>query len=115
MAPGRSGRSDRDDHHAKLVGSLPTNFGLEANYPNPFNPSTTLRYHLADAGQVQLTVYNVMGQQIRVLVDQLQQAGAYQIEWDSRDQAGQQVAPGLYLYRLVSGNQTAAGKMLLVK
>ncbi|MCC7261593.1 MAG: T9SS type A sorting domain-containing protein, partial [Candidatus Latescibacteria bacterium] len=117
VAPGKSGRSNHrdDDHHAKLVGSLPTGFGLEANYPNPFNPSTTLRYNLAEAGQVQLTVYNVMGQQIRVLVDQMQQAGAYQIEWDSRDQAGQDVAPGLYLYRLVSGNQTALGKMLLVK
>ena len=118
VAPGKRARNDRDDdHHAKLVGegNLPASFGLEANYPNPFNPTTTLRYNLVEAGQVQLTVYNVMGQQVRVLVDQLQQAGAYQLEWDSRDQAGQDVAPGLYLYRLVSGNQTAVGKMLLVK
>ena len=123
VVPGKRARSDRDDRddrddddrHAKLVGNLPVSFGLEANYPNPFNPSTTLRYNLVEAGQVQLTVYNVMGQQIRVLVDQVQQAGAYQIEWNSQDEVGQPVAPGLYLYRLVSGNQAAVGKMLLVK
>jgi hypothetical protein len=100
----------------KLVGegSLPASFGLEANYPNPFNPSTTLRYNLTEAGQVQLTVHNVVGQQVRVLVDQVQEAGAHQIEWDGRDQSGQAVAPGLYLYRLVAGSQ-ALGKMVLVR
>ena len=64
---------------------------------------------------MRLTVFNVMGQQIRVLVDQAQEAGAYQVEWNNLDQAGQALAPGLYLYRLISGSQTAVGKMLLVK
>ncbi len=102
---------------AKVVGdgSLPTSFGLEPNYPNPFNPATTLRYNLIEADLVQLTVYNVLGQQIRVLIDQVQEAGGYQVEWDATDASGQRVAPGLYLYRLEAGDQTAVGKMLLVK
>ena len=102
---------------AKVVsgGSVPTRFSLEPHYPHPFNPATTLRYNLVEAGQVQLTVYNVTGQQIRVLADQTQEAGAYRVEWDATDASGQQVAPGLYLYRLVAGDQTAVGKMLLLK
>lgn len=101
---------------AKLVSAeLPTRFALGANYPNPFNPATTLHYDLAGAGQVRLIVYNVMGQQIRVLVDQPQEAGRYQVEWDATDASGQRVAPGLYLYRLVAGDQAAVGKMLLLK
>ena len=102
---------------AKMVsdGSLPTTFSLESNYPNPFNPATTLRYNLVEARLVQLTVYNVMGQQIRVLIDQVQEAGGYQVEWDATDASGQRVAPGLYLYRLVAGDQAAVGKMLLLK
>jgi hypothetical protein len=113
----RDGRGDNDRRDAKLAGesTLPAGFDLAANYPNPFNPFTTLRYNLAAAGQVRLTIYNVMGQQVRVLVDRVQEAGAYQIEWNSRDEAGHGVAPGLYLYRRISGNQSAVGKMLLAK
>lgn len=125
VTPGKQARSgdddgeDDDSRSGKLVaaGDGPAAFALQANYPNPFNPSTTLRYSLAKAVPVQLIVYNVMGQQVRVMVDQVQQAGAYQIEWDSRDQAGRAVAPGPYLYRLVAGNQnqTLVGRMLLVR
>lgn len=101
---------------AKVVSAeLPTRFELGANYPNPFNPTTTLHYDLADAGQVRLIVYNVMGQQIRVLVNQPQEAGGYRVEWDATDASGQRVAPGLYRYRLVAGDQAAVGKMLLIK
>jgi flagellar hook assembly protein FlgD len=93
----------------------PSREAPEDHCPNPFNPSTTLRYHLAEAGQVELTIYNVMGQQVRVLIDQVQQAGGYEVEWDATDGSGQRVAPGLYLYRLMAGDRAAVGKMLLVK
>lgn len=110
VSPSKSGS-------AKVVsdGSLPAGFSLEPSYPNPFNPTTTLQYSLAEAGLVQLTVYNVMGQRVRVLIDQVQQAGGYQVEWDATDASGQRVAPGLYLYRLTAGDQAAVGKMLLLK
>ncbi|MCC7261111.1 MAG: VCBS repeat-containing protein [Candidatus Latescibacteria bacterium] len=102
---------------AKVVsdGRVPTTFGLEPNYPNPFNPATTLRYNLVEAGPVRLTVYNVAGQRVRELVDQVQEAGGYQVEWDTRDQSGQLVAGGVYLYRLEAGVQCAVGRMLLLR
>ncbi|MBI2504689.1 MAG: T9SS type A sorting domain-containing protein, partial [Candidatus Latescibacteria bacterium] len=94
---------------------LPTGTGLLANYPNPFNPSTTVPYVLAEAGQVRLSVYNVLGQQIRVLVDQLQIPGAYTVSWDGMDAAGLQAAGGVYFYRLEAGDQVQVRKMLFAK
>ena len=90
-------------------------FSLQPNYPNPFNPTTTLRYHLDDLQEVRLAVYDVTGQRIKVLVNDYQGPGYYEVQWDATDASGQQVAPGLYLYRLDSGSETAVGKMLLLK
>ncbi|MCC7265347.1 MAG: tandem-95 repeat protein, partial [Candidatus Latescibacteria bacterium] len=90
-------------------------FRLSANYPNPFNPSTTLRYDLDNLQEVRLTIYNAMGQQVRVLVDQAQGPGSYEVQWDGRDGSGQLVASGFYLYRLQAGDQVAVQKMLFAK
>ena len=90
----------------------PTNFSLDQNYPNPFNPSTTLRYNLAETGQVQLTVYNTMGQRVRVLVDQAQGPGSYEVQWNGQDEAGQAVAGGIYLP--VAGRRTAGHRQDVV-
>ncbi len=86
-----------------------------ANYPNPFNPSTTIRYSLPEAATVRLTIYSVLGQQVRELVDAVQGAGVYQVAWDGRDRAGQSLAPGVYLYRLEAGQQVMVRKMVLAK
>lgn len=93
----------------------PARFALEPNYPNPFNPSTRLRYALDDLQEVRLVIYNVTGQQVRVLVDQAQGPGNYEVTWDARDASGFSVAPGLYLYRLEAEGQVAVGKMMLAK
>ena len=100
---------------AKLAsGPEAVTFGVE-NYPNPFNPSTTIRYSLPEASEVRLTVYNVQGQQIRNLVSGQQEAGVYSVQWDGHDAVGRQVATGLYLYRLQAGQNVAIRKMVFAK
>ena len=90
-------------------------FGLAGNYPNPFNPSTTIRYSLANASEVRLVVYNVLGQVVRELVHGAQAAGRHQVQWDGRDAFGREVATGMYISQLVAGSQTAIQKMTFAK
>ena len=89
---------------------VPGQFVLHQNYPNPFNPSTTIRYEVVKAGPVRLTVYNVLGQQVSVLVDARQSAGSHQVTFNAS-----QLASGLYFYRLRAGNKVFVKKMLLMK
>jgi hypothetical protein len=91
-------------------------FSLDQNYPNPFNPTSTINYRLIKPSKVQLTVYNALGQKVKVLVDNVsQKAGSYQVQWNGQDQQGRSVASGIYLYQLTADNQTIAKKMLLLK
>jgi len=92
-----------------------TTFELAQNYPNPFNPSTTLSYRLKRSTPVTLTVYNLLGQQISVLVNKTQQAGNYSVEWNGRSSAGQAVASGIYLYSLKTREGIKTRKMMLLK
>ncbi len=85
-------------------------FTLDQNYPNPFNPATSIRYHLAAAARVQLTVYNMLGQKIRTLVNEKQNAGAYKVQFDGTD-----LASGIYFYRLYANGKTQIRKMILMK
>ena len=95
---------------------LPAAFSLAANFPNPFNPATTIQYALPTAADVELTVYNVVGQVVRTLVAEHQSAGRYTVEWDATDDRGHSVSAGLYLYRLQAGGEFAeVKKMLLLK
>ena len=94
---------------------LPEGTGLLANYPNPFNPATTVPYVLAEIASVKLSVYNVLGQEVRVLVDQLQVPGAYTVSWDGMDASGVQAAGGVYFYRLQAGDHIQVRKMLFAK
>jgi chitodextrinase len=96
-----------------LSGALP--FELRQNHPNPFNPSTTIRYALPEAARVRLAVYNALGQQVRVLVDAEQEPGAHSAVWDGRDDSGRAVSAGLYLYRLEAGPRQVIRKMLLAR
>jgi hypothetical protein len=98
---------------------LPDAFILDQNYPNPFNPTTTISFTLSAASAagraVSLTVYNVLGQRVATLIDEPLSAGRYEIQWDGRNEAGQRVASGLYLYRLVAGEHHETRKMVLLK
>lgn len=86
-------------------GQLPARFGLEQNFPNPFNPQTRIAFHLPEKGYAQLEVYNVLGQKIRTLVDGELAAGAHEAIWDGLNDQGAQAAGGVYFYRLDSAGR----------
>jgi phosphodiesterase/alkaline phosphatase D-like protein len=94
---------------------LPGEYALDHNFPNPFNPETTLKYALPKAGEVTLIVYNVLGQEIVRLVDAKQTPGYYTIRWNGQDALGHSVASGVYLYRIQAGDFNKTHKMLLLK
>jgi len=100
---------------ARAEAALPNGAGLLTNYPNPFNPSTTIAYQLPQALPVRLTIYNLMGQPVRVLADEMQEAGPHALAWDGRDQQGQSLAAGVYLCRLQAGELVAVQKLLFAK
>ncbi len=99
-----------------LLQTLPTAFSLADNYPNPFNPTTTIKYALPQAADVKLTVYNVVGQPVRTLVAEHQSAGRYVVEWDATNDSGHSLSSGMYIYRLQAGGEFRdIKKMLLLK
>jgi hypothetical protein len=82
------------------LNSLPTEFILFQNYPNPFNPETVICYNLPKAGTVELTILNIMGQTVRILVRENQPAGWYHQVWAGTNDQGGKISSGLYLYKL---------------
>ncbi len=107
------GRYEPDyDIFTQLKPALPR---LHGNFPNPFNPTTTISYDLSSAGDVRLEIFNVLGQQVRELVNEHQGVGSYNVVWDSRDNSNQPVSSGIYFYRLTTGDYRESKKMLLLK
>lgn len=94
---------------------VPKEFVLEQNYPNPFNASTTIKYQLPKEVEVKLTIYNILGQRVRNLLDKKQNAGFYAIEWDGKNKVNSKVATGVYFYKLRAGDFVQTKKMLLLK
>jgi hypothetical protein len=99
----------------EAVNVIPRKTVLFQNYPNPFNPQTTIAFDLHTDGDVELVVYNVEGKQVRTLWKGPRAAGAYEIQWDGRDDAGNLVATGVYLYRLRTPASNHTRKMVLLK
>ncbi len=85
------------------------------NYPNPFNPETQITFSLAAASRVRVSVYNTLGQQIAVILEDYLEAGSHAVSWRGRDDAGRPVASGVYLYRVDTGGESVTRKMLLLK
>ncbi|MCG8608709.1 T9SS type A sorting domain-containing protein, partial [bacterium] len=94
---------------------LPERLVLHQNYPNPFNPETTLRYDLPEQSHVKIIIYNLKGQRVRTLSDEMQQPGFKRVKWDGTDDGGRAVAGGLYFYRIGVNKKAWTGRMLLVK
>ena len=94
---------------------IPETFSLHANYPNPFNPSTAITYDLPKRSLVTLGIYDILGKQIKTLVNQSQDAGNKIAVWDGTDDLGRQVSAGVYLYQIQAGEFSQARKMLLLK
>jgi hypothetical protein len=95
---------------ANLSGATPNTFYLAQNYPNPFNPSTTIEFSLAAPSHVELTVFNVLGQEVTTLANGQYQAGVQSIVWDANE-----VSSGVYFYRLTTDNKVETRKMMLLK
>ena len=92
---------------------IPTEIGL-SNYPNPFNPETTINYSLKENSKVSLKVYNIKGQKVKTLVNEVLTAGKHSVIWDGRDSNGNRVSSGIYLYKLIFNNKTEAVKKCLL-
>ena len=100
---------------AALRGSaLPKGFVLGPNYPNPFNPATIIPYQLAASSQVQLEVFNLLGQRIATLIDGARPAGFHTATWHATDRAGRAVGAGVYIYRMTVGVESQMGRMVLI-
>ncbi len=92
------------------LSGIPSAFGLGQNYPNPFNPVTTIRYELPEGGRVKLVLYNTLGEEVRTLVDQEQGAGYYTVSVPAEN-----IATGVYFYRLTAGSFSGVRKMILIR
>jgi hypothetical protein len=94
---------------------LPGVFMLRQNYPNPFNPETVIGFQLSAVSEVELAVFDITGRRVRTLVRGRQSSGAHSVIWDGRDERGQAVASGIYLYRLVAGKQVRVRRLAVVR
>jgi flagellar hook assembly protein FlgD len=102
--------------------NVPHEFELYQNYPNPFNPTTTIHFTVRRSSPAvrnpfltTLKIYNILGQKVKTLVDEAKPAGSYEVVWDGKDERGNNLASGIYFYRLQIGEQTQTKRMLLLK
>ncbi len=95
--------------------TVPTAFRVDQAFPNPFNPSTTIRFALAEGGQTVVSIFDIKGRRVRTLVNDVLPAQVHQVTWTGRDDDERQVAAGVYFYMVTSGNHRAVGRMALVK
>jgi len=98
-----------------LVNLIPENFTLYQNYPNPFNSTTTIAFDLPEDVKVRLEIFDVSGRPICTLIDEPREAGSHRVFWNGRDEAGDTVASGLYIYRLQAGEFIQSRKLLFIK
>ena len=106
-----AGLSSVVTHAPQVIPSLE----LHANHPNPFNPATTIRFDIGKSGRASLRIYDVHGSLVRTLFDEVRPSGSGAATWDGRNESGHPVSSGVYLYRLTSGGEVRARKMVLIK
>ena len=98
-----------------ISSSIPNDFIIHQNYPNPFNPTTTLRYDIPKDGLVNITVYDMLGNKINQLVNEVQNSGYKSVQWNATNYQGEPVSAGVYLYKIQAGNFVDTKKMILLK
>jgi flagellar hook assembly protein FlgD len=91
---------------------LPDAFSLSQNYPNPFNPETVIKYALPEDCHVELSIYNILGQKVKTLVDQYQNAGYKTVHWNGKDDQGNELASGVYFYKIKTPKYSETKKMV---
>ena len=94
---------------------IPMQFSLHQNYPNPFNPVTTLRYAIPENGLVTITIYDMLGREVKTLINQTQDAGYRSVIWNATNDYGNPVSAGIYLYQIQTGEYLQTKKMVLLK
>lgn len=104
------GPGEPNDNHTVLE-----QFELKQNFPNPFNPSTTIAYQVPEYTNVSITIFNVLGKEVRRLVNDYKEAGNYQVEWDGRDNDGRRVSTGVYFYQMTTMNYQTVKKLMVQK
>ncbi|MCK5331205.1 MAG: T9SS type A sorting domain-containing protein, partial [Candidatus Marinimicrobia bacterium] len=98
-----------------LTASLPESFKLSQNYPNPFNPETAIEFALPENAFVKLTIFNILGQEVRSLTSSHMEAGVYRVVWNGRDNNGHELTSGTYIYRIQAGKYSKTMKMAYIK
>ena len=101
---------DAEEEHA-----IPTSFSLSQNYPNPFNPTTIISYDLPKMSNVEIKIYNILGEKVVTLVNELQQTGVKEVIWNGTDDFGRAVSAGIYIYQIHTGGFVESRKMVLLK
>ena len=97
---------------------LPRGFLLQQNFPNPFNPSTTIRFEIADgmvSGEVELSIFDMRGRKMKTLINEVMGEGLHAIHWDGTDETGNRLPSGTYLYSLKIGNEQSVRKMIMIR
>ena len=93
----------------------PSGYNLYPNYPNPFNPITTIRYEVPEQSQVTLTVFDVLGQEVMILQDGVKTSGIYEVQWNGLDQSGKQVNSGVYFCHLMAVDYSKTRRMVYLR
>jgi hypothetical protein len=106
---------DPPTHVDTPPGSIVRGFSLHQNYPNPFNPLTTIEYVVAEESHVDLRIYNLQGQEVKTLVNDVEATGSKSVSWDGTDASGRIVSADLYTYRLNAGGFVESRRMLFLK
>ena len=106
---------NRYEYLSTVSEGIPLEFALHENYPNPFNPTTTLRFDLPDISDVTLTIYNMLGQRVRTFNMNDTPAGYHSIKWNATNDYGDPVGAGVYLYQLRANQYVKTRKMVLLK
>ena len=94
---------------------IPSGTVLNANFPNPFNPETSIKFAIASESQVQVEIYNLAGQKVKTLINERMNPGIYCYVWNGKDDSDKSVTSGVYFYKMKAGNYTSTKKMILLK
>lgn len=106
----RIGNSNEDSDSPERTGNM-----LFQNFPNPFNPATTIEYAVVIESPVEMAIFDIQGRKVRTLVDEVKSPGRYNVVWDGTNDKGDTVSSGIYLYRLTVGTSSSVRKMLVIR
>jgi flagellar hook assembly protein FlgD len=115
---GSFGDNNPDNPWLSIIGDKPiiaNEFSLMGNYPNPFNPSTSIIFNMDVSSHVNVKIFNLMGEEVRTLQNNSLEAGFHSVTWNARNNFGKEVPSGMYFYSIESNGRTLTGKMLLLK